>query len=140
MRLDVDAVIYKKGKWYDGNLNGFSFRIDRKVNSSKDITHISGHVSLKQWLKDNGIKDINNKIASTLMKNVYIYALKNGKTKVSEIAGRGVEKMFIYTMASSYDASKLDINFLCAQCMWTCKQGNGVMIYSCKAFDTKKPK
>ena len=97
MRLDTDAVICKKGKWYDGYLNGFSFRIDSKIKNSRDITHISGHISLKQWLEIKGIKDINNKIASTLMKNVYIYAQKNEKIKVSEVAGRGVEKLFIYT-------------------------------------------
>lgn len=137
MRLDTDAVICKGGKWYDGNLSGFSFRIDSKVKKSIDITHISGHISLKEWLKQKDINDSDNKIASTLMKNVTIYAREEERIKVSQQVGKGVEKLFIYTGRDEYDATKLGTNFLCAQCIWTCKQGKSVMIYSCKAFDTK---
>jgi len=140
MRLDTDAVICKKGKWYDGNLSGFSFRIDSKVKHSRDITHISGHVSLKEWLKMKNIKDSDNKIAATLMKNVKIYVRKQERIKVSEEAGKGVEKLFIYTGRDNFDSSKLENNFLCAQCIWSCKQGKSVSIYSCKAFDTKMEK
>ena len=110
MRLNTDAVVCKKGKWYDGSLSGFSFRVDSKIKNARDITHISGHVSLKEWLK------------------------------VSMEIGKGVEKLFIYTGREDYDSSKLVHNFLCEQCVWTCKQGRSVSIYSCKAFDTKMEK
>ena len=141
MRLDTDAIICKGGNWYDGNLSGFSFRIDSKIKKSLDVTHIQGHVSLVQWLKDRDIKDGENKIAATLMKNVKIYARKEEKIKVSHEVGKGVEKMFIYVGGiNEYDTTKLHHNFLCAQCLWTCKQPKDVMLYSCKAFNVEKPK
>ena len=140
MRLDTDAIICKGGKWYDGNLSGFSFRIDSKIKRSLDVTHITGHVSLVEWLQDNDIEDKEHKIAATLMRNMKIYARKHEHIKVSEQVGKGVEKLFIYTSGPKiYDSSKLNRNFLCAQCIWTCKQGRDVKIYSCKAFDVKKP-
>jgi len=140
MRLNTDAVVCKKGRWYDGSLSGFSFRVDSKIKHARDITHISGHVSLKEWLKMKNIEDSDNKIATTLMKNVKIYARKEERIKVSVEIGKGVEKLFIYTGREEYDASKLVHNFLCEQCVWTCKQGRSVSIYSCKAFDTKMEK
>jgi len=140
MRLDADAIICKGGRWYDGDLSGFSFRIKEKVTNSMDVTHITGHVSLTEWLKMKNISDYDNKIATLLMKNMKIYAREQERIKVSVQVGKGVEKLFIYTGAQDYDASKLNHNFLCAQCIWTCKQGRSVSIYSCKAFDVKKPK
>ena len=141
MRLDTDAVIYKGGGWYDGNLSGFSFRIDSKIEKALDVTHISGHVSLANWLKNRDIEDEEHKIAATLMRNVKIYAKKDKNVKVSSQVGTGVEKLFIYTgTGETYDFTKMNRNFLCAQCIWTCKQGRDVKLYSCKAFDVKKPK
>lgn len=137
MKLDMDAVICKGGKWFDGQLDGFSFVIKDRIKSRKNVCDIKGHVPLTKWLKDNGIPDNENKLAETFLRSVKIYA---NDEKYNQKVGMGVDKIFLYTgREAPWDESKHIYNLLCAQCVWTCKQGKNVQIYSCKAFNGKKP-
>ncbi len=139
MRLEVDAVMCKNGKWFDGELDGFVFRIKEKVTGKEDVEHISAHIPLTEWLKRKGIEDSNNKIAITLMKNIKIFSRRNKKINVNSIVGTGVDKLYVYAgRPDGFHYANENHNFLCSQCMWTCKQGKTVSIYSCKAFNSEK--
>ena len=138
MRLDTDAVICKGGNWYDGELSGFTFIIKEKIKGTLDVTHIKGHLSIREWLKKQNIKDPGDKTATLYMKGLKLMAQKDTRFKVSTQVGIGTEKLFIYSARNDFDATKLHVNFLCAQCIWTCRQGKDVQIHSCKAFEAKK--
>jgi len=140
MRLDSDAIICKGNNWYDGEISGFAFRIKEKIKRSIDVTHTKGHLSVKEWFKKYDIENSDDKTARLYMKGLKIFAQTDTRFKVSSQVGTGVEKLFIYDGKEDYDPTKLFVNFLCAQCIWTCNQGKNVQIYSCKAFESKKPK
>ena len=131
MKLSADAVICKGGHWFEGEIDGFDFKILKRITKSDDCLAPNNHVTAKQFLWQRGITDDDNKIVRTLLKSIKIYAYTD-KSKIAQKVGQGVEKLFLVNQSSA--ASYMGFNFLCAQCVWTCKQRDNVKLYSCKAF------
>jgi hypothetical protein len=131
MKLSADAVICKGGYWYEGGIDGFDFKILKRITKSDDVLAPMNHVTAKQFLWQKGVKDDDNKILRTLLKSIKIYAYTD-KSKIAQKVGQGIEKLFIVNQ-NKVETYK-EFNFLCAQCVWTCKQSENVKLYSCKAF------
>lgn len=132
MKLSADAVICKGGKWFIGQIDGFDFKISGRITKSDDVVNAVNHVTAKQFLTQKGVKDDDNRILATLLKNIKIFAKTNEDSVIAKKVGHGVEKLFLTNQNKSM--TYIGYNFLCAQCIWTCKQGKNVSLYSCKAF------
>ena len=87
MKLSADAVICKGGHWFEGEIDGFDFKILKRITKSDDCLAPNNHVTAKQFLYQKGVKDDNNKILQTLLKSIKIYAYTD-KSKIAQKVGK----------------------------------------------------
>ncbi len=138
MRLNAESVICTKDReWYYGSLSGFTFYFKSKITDKNFFKDPYRFKTAAQWIKELGYQHQFSKLTKTLLKSIQIKNLIDKNSKLN--SQKGVRRLFIGKTVNIglYDYKK--DNFLCANCMYTCKQPKYTIVVKCKAFKNGSP-